>query len=88
MHEGLGNYTITSYQYEASLARLIARLERLHDEYVSAWEEVSTHVNTDYADYPEMFGTNGPWQHIGDLKHLLADVKAQNSAGEPNEPPF
>ncbi len=49
---------------------------------------MSTHVNTDYADYPEMFGTNGPWQHIGDLKHLLADVKAQNSAGEPNEPPF
>lgn len=87
MKEGMGDYTISSYQYEASLARLLARLERLRAEYFSCWEEVSQHVNTDYAEQPETYDC-GPWDHLGDLHQLLADVKAQNEAGEPNEIPF
>lgn len=87
MHKGMGDYTMSSYQYEAYLARLIARLERLEQEYVSCWEEVSQHVNTDYAEQPETYDC-GPWDHLGDLKALLADVKALNDAGEPNEIPF
>ena len=71
-------------QYEAYLGRLLARIQRLKQEFDSCYEELSGQVNTDYAEEPEGFA--GPWNYLPELERLLADVHAQNSARRGPDP--